>query len=199
MVGSYQCALEFYRAGLYGALTGREKVNLTLTFLLDDLFFQALDGLGMSPLKWVSLGSSPDLCVPDGHGAKGFGFPDGMGAGGLSFLDSCRAEGFSILGGIGSDGSGFLDGFCCFRIILAKLQAQLPNCFPPMGIDGWLAVPPGPCWPSLGGGLHLWEGCCCWALVPWLWERWQWGFPLGRLPPSQHHPGCSPGMMCPPA
>ena len=39
--------LKFYRAGL----TCREEVNLTLTFLLDDLFLQVLDGLGMSPLE----------------------------------------------------------------------------------------------------------------------------------------------------
>ena len=51
MVGSYQHASEFYWAGLYGGLTGGERVKLTLTFLLDDLFFQVLDGLGMSPLE----------------------------------------------------------------------------------------------------------------------------------------------------
>ena len=75
MIGSYQCALEFYRAGLYGSLTGREEVNLTLTFLLDDLFLQMLDGLGMSLLESVSQGGSPDLCIPYGCGAKGFGLP----------------------------------------------------------------------------------------------------------------------------
>ena len=51
VIGSYQCASEFYRAGLYSSLTGQEEVNLTLTFLLDDLFLQVLDGLGMSPLE----------------------------------------------------------------------------------------------------------------------------------------------------
>ena len=51
VVGSYQCTVEFYRAGLYGGLTGREEVNLTLIFLLDDMFFQMFDGLGMSPLE----------------------------------------------------------------------------------------------------------------------------------------------------
>ena len=31
----------------------------------------------------------------------------------------------------------------------------------------------------------------------WLWERGWQGFPPGRPLPSQHHLGCSPGMMCP--
>ena len=51
VVGRYQLAAEFHRAGLYGSLTGKEEVKLTLTFLLDGLFFQVLDGLGMSPLE----------------------------------------------------------------------------------------------------------------------------------------------------
>ena len=51
VVGSYQCAMEFHRAGLYGSLTGEEEVKLTLTFLLDSLFFQVLDGLGMCLVK----------------------------------------------------------------------------------------------------------------------------------------------------
>ena len=121
---------------MYGGLTGREEVNLTLTFLLDDLFLQVLDGLGMSLVERVSLGGSPGLCIPDGCGAKGFGFPDGAGMGGLGFLDSCRAEGLSIQGSMGADGSGFLDGFHCLRIISMKLHAQLPNYFLPMGVDG---------------------------------------------------------------
>ena len=33
------------------SLTGGEKVNLTLTFLLDDLFLQVFDGLGMLPVE----------------------------------------------------------------------------------------------------------------------------------------------------
>ena len=49
--GSYQHDMEFHRAGLYGSLTGKEEVKLTLIFLLDDLSFQVLDGLGMSPLE----------------------------------------------------------------------------------------------------------------------------------------------------
>ena len=51
VVGSYQHAAEFHRAGLYGSLTGKEEVKLTLTFLLDGLFFQVLDGLGMCLMK----------------------------------------------------------------------------------------------------------------------------------------------------
>ena len=51
VVGSYQCAAEFQRAGLYGGLTGREEVELALTLLLDSLFFQALDGSIMQSLK----------------------------------------------------------------------------------------------------------------------------------------------------
>ena len=43
-------------------------------------------------VKWVSLGGSPGLHVPDGHGAKGFSFLDGVGTGGFSFLDGCRTE-----------------------------------------------------------------------------------------------------------
>ena len=51
MVGSYQHATEFHRTGSYGSLTGEEEVKLTLTFLLDGLFFQVLDELGMSLLE----------------------------------------------------------------------------------------------------------------------------------------------------
>ena len=51
VVGGYQHATEFHRAGLYGSLTGEEEVKLTLTFLLDSLFFQVLDGLGMCSMK----------------------------------------------------------------------------------------------------------------------------------------------------
>ena len=51
VVGSYQCTAEFHRAGLCGSLTGKEEVKLTLTFHLDSLFFQALDGLGMCLVK----------------------------------------------------------------------------------------------------------------------------------------------------
>ena len=51
MVESYQHASEFHRAGLYSGLTGSKEVKLTLIFLLDDLYFQVLDGLGMSPLE----------------------------------------------------------------------------------------------------------------------------------------------------
>ena len=39
------------RADMYGILTGREEVYLTLTFFLDYLFLQVLDGLGMSPVE----------------------------------------------------------------------------------------------------------------------------------------------------
>ena len=59
MVGSYQCALEFYKAGLYGGLTVGEKCKLTVTFLLDDFFFQVLDGLGMSALEAPQISASP--------------------------------------------------------------------------------------------------------------------------------------------
>ena len=47
MVGGYQHTMEFHGAGLYGSLTGKEEVKLTLTFLLDGIFFQVLDGLGV--------------------------------------------------------------------------------------------------------------------------------------------------------
>ena len=47
MVGSYQHTTD----GLYGSLTGKEEVKLTLTFLLDSLFFQVLDILGMWSVK----------------------------------------------------------------------------------------------------------------------------------------------------
>ena len=113
MVGGYQRAAEFHRAGLYGSLTGKEEVRLTLTFLLDGLFFQVLDGLGMCLMKSVSLGSTLGLCLPNGLGAKGFGFPDGAGTSGLSFLEGCRAEGLGFLSGIGADGFGLLNGFHC--------------------------------------------------------------------------------------
>ena len=129
VVRSYQHTSEFYRAGLQGSLTGREEVNLTLTFPSDELFFQVLDGLDMSPLGWVSLGGSLGLCIPNGCGANGFGFLDGVGAGGIGFLDGCRAEGLNIQGSMGADGSGFLDGFHCLGIILTKLHAQLPTTF----------------------------------------------------------------------
>ena len=46
-----QHAMESGRAGMYGGLTGREEVNLTLTLFLDDLFLQALDGIHMSLLE----------------------------------------------------------------------------------------------------------------------------------------------------
>ena len=36
---------------MQGSLTGREEVNLTLTFFLDDLFLQVLDDLSMSPVE----------------------------------------------------------------------------------------------------------------------------------------------------
>ena len=42
---------EICRDGMYSILTGREEVNLTPTFFLDDLFLQVLDGLGMSPVE----------------------------------------------------------------------------------------------------------------------------------------------------
>ena len=51
MVGSYQHATEFHRADFYGSLTGKEEVKLTLTFLVDSLFFQVLDKLGMCSVK----------------------------------------------------------------------------------------------------------------------------------------------------
>ena len=127
MVGSYQHAAEFHRAGLYGSLTGEEEVKLTLTFLLDSLFFHGLDGLGMCSVKWVSLGGSPGLHFPNGLGTKGFSFLDEAGASGLSFLDGCRAEGLGFLGRMGADGLGHLDGFCHFGIISAKTHAQLQN------------------------------------------------------------------------
>ena len=112
---------------LYGSLTGKEEVMLTLTFLLDSLFFQVLDGLGMCLMKLVSLGSSLGLLIPNGLGAKGFGFLDGAGTGGFSFLDGCRAEGLSFLGRMGTDGLDLLDGFCCFGVVLAKTHVQLQN------------------------------------------------------------------------
>ena len=51
VVGGYQCTSEFHRAGVYGIFTGREEVDLTLTFFLDDLFLQVIDGLSMSPVE----------------------------------------------------------------------------------------------------------------------------------------------------
>ena len=113
--------------GLYGSLTGKEEVKLALTFLLDSLFFQLLDGLGMSLMKQIIHRGSPGLCLPNSLGAKGFGFLDGGGTGGLSFLDGCRGEGLSFLGRTGADDLGLLNGFCCFGVILAKIHAQLPN------------------------------------------------------------------------
>ena len=149
MVGSYQHTAEFQRAGLQGGLTGEEEVKLTLTLLLDSLFFQALDGFSMQLLKQASLRGSPGLHLPDGHGAKSLGFLDGtgadglclldgcgvkglsllgrMGSDGLSFLDGCGTKGFGILGRMGTDGLSFLDRFHGFRIILTKSHAELPN------------------------------------------------------------------------
>ena len=78
-------------------------------------------------MKQVSLGGPLGLCLPNGLGAKGFGFLDGVGAGGLSFLDGCRGEGLCFLSRMGADGFGLLNGFHCFRVILVKTHAQLPN------------------------------------------------------------------------
>ena len=119
--------MEFHRAGLYGCLTGREEVKLTLIFLLDSLLFQVRDGLGMCLMKQVSLGGSPGLCLHNGLGAKGFSFLDGMGTSGLQFLDGGRAEGLCFLGGIGTDGLGFLEGFYCFGIVFGKAPCPAPK------------------------------------------------------------------------
>ena len=135
MIGGYQHATEFYSTRLYGGLTCREEVNLTFTFLLDDLFLQVLDGLDMSPMERVSLGGSLGFYISDGCRIKGFGFPDGGGASGLSLLDHCGAEGLCLLCGMGTDGSGFFYRPCHLRIILTKLHAQLPDGFLPTGVS----------------------------------------------------------------
>ena len=46
-------------------------------------------------------------------------------------------------------------------------------------------------------GPHLQEGWHSWTLEWQLWERWWWGLPLERLPPSRCYSGNSPGMRCP--
>ena len=43
MVGSYQHAVEFWRSGPQGSLTGREEVELTLSLLFNRFLFNVLN------------------------------------------------------------------------------------------------------------------------------------------------------------
>ena len=52
--------------GFQGILTVREKVELTLTFLFDSLFFKILNALGMQLLNGTGLRSHQNLCLLDG-------------------------------------------------------------------------------------------------------------------------------------
>ena len=87
MVGSYQCAVEFWGASSQGSLTDRKEVELTLTLLFNRFLFKALHGFVVQLLNGARLGGPLGLCLPDGYGTMGLGFLDRTGADGFCFLD----------------------------------------------------------------------------------------------------------------